>query len=375
MSKLPTVRTSIFSVMSKLAVEHSAINLSQGFPNFPIDPVLKNMLKECIDSEVHQYPPMAGNLELLEQISRLIELNYARKISPATDVLVTAGATQAIFTAIQAFVNHGDEAVVFDPCYDCYNPAIILAGGKPIHISLNHDYLPDWELIERTVTFQTKLLIINNPHNPSGKIWAKADFESLECLLEKFPQLIIISDEVYEYITFEQKHISVNSIPTIADRSIIISSFGKTFHITGWKVGYMVAPAKFMNELKMVHQYMVFSVNSVAQAAIAKYLSIVDVQLLGAFYQKKRNLFVELMKKSNFQMLPSEGTYFQLADYSKVSELSDLEFTKELVVKHGVAAIPVSVFSKEPKNVKHIRFCFAKTDETLINAAAILCKI
>lgn len=375
MSKLPSVGTSIFSVMSKLASDHNAINLSQGFPNFPIDPMLKNILKECIEEEVHQYSPMAGNQLLLERISQLIESNYSRNVSPTTEILVTAGATQGIFTAIQAFVNQGDEVVILDPCYDCYDPAIILAGGKPQHIPLNHEYLPDWELIDHTITSNTKILIINNPHNPSGKIWTKGDFAALDLILQKYPQLILISDEVYEYITFENRHISINSIPSISERAIIISSFGKTFHITGWKVGYVVAPEKLMNEIKKVHQYLVFSVNSVAQVAIAQYLSKVNVLNLGSFYQKKRDLFSELMKNSTFKLLPSEGTYFQLADYSNVSDLADVEFTKQLVTKHGVATIPVSVFNQSPVEVKHIRFCFAKTDETLINATNILCKI
>lgn len=375
MSKLPSVGTSIFSVMSKLASDHNAINLSQGFPNFPIDPTLKNILKECIEEDVHQYSPMAGNQLLLERISQLIELNYSRNVSPTTEILVTAGATQGIFTAIQAFVNQGDGVVILDPCYDCYDPAIILAGGKPHHVPLNNEYLPDWELINHTITSNTKILIINNPHNPSGKIWTKDDFTALDQILQKYPQLILISDEVYEYITFENKHISVNSIPSISERAIIISSFGKTFHITGWKVGYAVAPEKLMNEIKKVHQYLVFSVNSVAQVAIAQYLSKVNVLSLGSFYQKKRDLFSELMKNSQFKLLPSEGTYFQLADYSNVSNLSDVDFTKELVTKYGVATIPVSVFNHSPKEVKHIRFCFAKTDETLINATRILCKI
>lgn len=375
MSKLPSVGTSIFSVMSKLASDHNAINLSQGFPNFPIDPTLKNILKECIEEDVHQYSPMAGNQLLLERISQLIELNYSRNVSPTTEILVTAGATQGIFTAIQAFVNQGDGVVILDPCYDCYDPAIILAGGKPHHVPLNNEYLPDWELINHTITSNTKILIINNPHNPSGKIWTKDDFAALDQILQKYPQLILISDEVYEYITFENKHISVNSIPSISERAIIISSFGKTFHITGWKVGYAVAPEKLMNEIKKVHQYLVFSVNSVAQVAIAQYLSKVNVLSLGSFYQKKRDLFSELMKNSQFKLLPSEGTYFQLADYSNVSNLSDVDFTKELVTKYGVATIPVSVFNHSPKEVKHIRFCFAKTDETLINATRILCKI
>jgi len=375
MSKLPNISTSIFSVMSKLANDHHAINLSQGFPNFPIDPLLKSILKETIDSDVHQYAPMPGNTFLIENICRLVKQNYSRKCLPDSEVLVTAGATQAIFTAIQAFVNRGDEVVVLDPCYDCYDPAILLAGGISKHVSLNQEYLPDWGKIEHVVNENTKMIIINNPHNPSGRVWRKDDFTELERILDKFQNVILLSDEVYEYITFENKHISINSLPSVCHRAIIISSFGKTFHITGWKMGYIIAPTHLMNELKKVHQYLVFSVNSVAQAAIGNYLSKVDVSTLGHFYQKKRDLFIQGMSKSRFKLLPSEGTYFQLADYSAISSLSDVEFTKELVTKHGVAAIPVSVFNENSNDLKHIRFCFAKTDETLINASTILCKI
>lgn len=375
MSKLPAVGTTIFSVMSKLAVEHKAINLSQGFPNFPIDATLKKIYQKTIDLDVHQYAPMPGNQKLLFQIAQLIQRQYQRTVNFESQILVTAGATQGIFSVIQALVEHNDEVVVLDPCYDCYDPAIVLAGGKPIHISLTNEYLPDWQKINDAISDKTKMLIINNPHNPSGRIWQEADFQSLESIMESYPKLILLSDEVYEFITFEQKHISVHGRSKIADRTIIVSSFGKTFHITGWKMGYLVAPEKHMIEIKKVHQFLVFSVNSVAQETLARYLEVVDVNQLGSFYQEKRDLFRNLLTKSRFQLLPSEGTYFQVASYAEISDESDIDFTQRLVKEFGVATIPISVFNQSAKDIKHIRFCYAKTDETLIQAAEKLCKI
>jgi len=375
MSKLPSLGTTIFSVMSKLANEHHAINLSQGFPNFPVNEKLRTIYRETIDLDVHQYAPMPGNAKLLFQISQLIERHYHRTINPNSELLVTAGATQGIFTIIQALVNYADEVVVLDPCYDCYDPAITLAGGKPVHVLLNDEYLPDWDKIEDAISDKTQLLIINNPHNPSGRIWQENDFLALESIMDKNPNLILLSDEVYEFITFEQKHISINTRKKLSNRSIIVSSFGKTFHITGWKMGYLVAPEKYMIEIKKVHQFLVFSVNSVAQETLAKYLEIVDVNQLGSFYQEKRDLFRSLMSQSRFNLLPSEGTYFQLASYLAISNEKDVQFTLKLVKEYGVATIPVSVFNQAEKDMKHIRFCFAKTDETLIQAAERLRKI
>lgn len=375
MSKLPHVGTTIFTVMSQLATEHNAINLSQGFPNFPVDPVLLELLKQKSSENVHQYAPMGGNPLLLGKIANMVYEQYSRTVHPAEEVLVTAGATQAIFSIIQALVSAGEEVVILDPSYDCYEPPVILTGAIPVRLSLTNDFLPDWDRIRQIVNKKTRLLIINNPHNPSGRIWSEDDFNQLESLMEQNPQLILLSDEVYEFITFEQKHISINERPAICDRAVIVSSFGKTFHITGWKIGYVVAPKQLMIEIKKVHQFVVFCVNSVAQATLAEYLDKVDVTKLGAFYQEKRDFFRELIKASKFKLLPSEGSYFQVASFDGISEETDVAFTKRMVIEYGVAAIPLSVFNANGKDLKLIRFCFAKDTETLTKAAERLCMI
>lgn len=375
MSKLPNVGTTIFTVMSQLAAKHGAINLSQGFPNFPVDSKLTDIVKEIAADSVHQYLPMAGYPPLLEKIGRTIENSYSRTLDPQTEILVTAGATQGIYTTIQAFVNPGQEVIILDPSYDCYEPAVILAGGKPIRIPLNKDFSPNWNLIESSFSEKTTMIIVNNPHNPSGRILNAIDLDQLETILDKFPKALLLSDEVYEYITFEEKHISANSRKKLHNKTIIISSFGKTFHITGWKIGYLVAPENLMIEIKKVHQFLVFSVNSVAQVALANYLDKVDVQALGAFYQDKRDLFRNLIKDSKFELLPSEGSYFQVASYASISNENDVDFTKRLVLEHGIATIPMSVFNADGRDDKLIRFCFAKDTETLTQAALKLCKI
>lgn len=375
MSKLPHVGTTIFTTMSKMAMDYQAINLSQGFPNFPVDEKLVALLQETTMENAHQYVPMAGYPALLEQIAQLTADNYGRKVNPATEVLVTAGATQGIFTTIQALVKAGDNVIILDPAYDCYAPAVILAGAKPVHINMNPDFTPDWNKIADSINEQTSMIIVNNPHNPSGKILGEADFVILETLMEKHPNLILLSDEVYEYITFEQKHISANSRNLLKARSVIISSFGKTFHITGWKTGYLIAPENLMVEIKKVHQFLVFCVNSIAQVTLAKYLKVVDVNKLGAFYQQKRDYFSQLIASSRFELLPSEGSYFQTVRYSSISNEKDTDFVEKMVKEHGVAAIPFSAFYQDQTDKQIIRFCFAKDDETLQKAAEKLCKI
>jgi methionine aminotransferase len=374
-SKLPTVGTTIFTVMSKMAFDSNAINLSQGFPNFPIDPILVELLKQKSSENIHQYNPMAGNPNLMNETGLLIARSYNRNVKVESELLIAAGATQAIFTTIQALVNRNEEVVILDPSYDCYESPIILTGGIPKRIPLNDSFLPDWELINETVNEKTKLIITNNPHNPSGRIWTESDFKELENLLHKYPNLLVLSDEVYEYITFEQKHISVHSNEFLRNRSIVVSSFGKTFHITGWKIGYLVAPEFIMNEIKKVHQFLVFCVNSVEQNVLADYLPLVKTENLGGFYQEKRDFFRERMQSSRFELLPCEGTYFQLASYQGISNDSDIDFTKRLVTEFGVATIPLSVFNQDQNDRKHLRFCFAKDDETLIKATERLCKI
>ena len=374
-SKLPKVGTTIFTVMSKMAADHGAINLSQGFPNFPVDTVLQNLLAEKAKEQVHQYAPMAGNTELLNEISNLTEQQYGRITNPSSEILVTAGATQAIFAAIQALVLPGEEVLILDPCYDCYESPVVLTGAVPVHLPLREDFTPDWALIEQKVSSKTRLLIINNPHNPSGKVLDEQDIDRLESILIKNPQLLLLSDEVYEYITFEKKHISINTRPKIREKSVIVSSFGKTFHITGWKLGYLIAPEALMIEIKKVHQFLVFCVNSPAQATLAAYLKVTDVSLLGSFYRQKRDAFQKLIASSRFELLPSEGSYFQVASFAKISEENDVDFCKNLVTQHGVAAIPLSVFNDDHLDRKLIRFCFAKDDQTLTQAAERLCKI
>lgn len=375
MSKLPNVGTTIFTVMSRLAHESGAINLSQGFPDFPVDPELVNTLKDVAGKDFHQYMPMSGYPKLSIEIAEKVKGSYNRSLDPNSEILVTAGATQAIFTTIMALVNKGDEVVILDPSYDCYAPAVVLAGGKPIHVPLASDFSVDWQRINDATGENTKMLITNNPHNPSGRVWVESDFEMLEQLMDKNSDLLLLSDEVYEYITFENEHISINTREKLIGRSIIVSSFGKTFHITGWKLGYLVAPEKLMTEIKKVHQFNVFSVNSIAQATIAEYLNNTDLLSLGDFYKEKRDLFRSLISDSKFELLPCEGTYFQVVDYSKISEENDVDFCKRMTTEYGVAAIPISVFNADGRDERKIRFCFAKKEETLIKAANKLCRI
>jgi methionine aminotransferase len=375
MSKLPHVGTTIFTVMSQLANEHNAVNLSQGFPNFPVDQKLREILTANVNENVHQYMPMPGSPLLLGKIGELLQKSYQREVNPSEEILVTAGATQGIFTTIMALVDQGDEVIILDPSYDCYEPTVLLAGGIPKRIPLGDDFLPDWQQVEDAISEKTRMLITNNPHNPSGRVWAESDMTQLEDILEKNEHVLLMSDEVYEFITFEQKHISAHSRPKLHNRTITVSSFGKTFHITGWKMGYLVAPPSLMVEIKKVHQFNVFSVNSVAQATLTSYLDHVDVSKLGSFYQEKRDTFRALMRDSKFELLPCEGTYFQTASYANISNATDVEFCKELTRKYKVATIPISVFNSDNKDNQIIRFCFAKDDETLQKAAENLCKI
>lgn len=374
-SKLPQVGTSIFSVMSQLAVEHQAINLSQGFPNFAVDLRLRDCLSRWAQSDQHQYAPMSGYPPLLERLARLTIESYGRIVNPTTEVLITAGATEGIFATIQALVPSGAEVIILDPSYDCYETPIVLCQAKPVRIAMRSDFTPDWERIGNTVTANTRMLIINNPHNPSGRIWQKSDFLELERLLNLHPQLLVLSDEVYEYITFEQAHISVHHFPNLWDRIITVSSFGKSFHITGWKVGYLIAAAPLLSEIKKVHQFLVFSVNTVAQAALNEYMDSVEIQQLGAFYQEKRDYFRHLMVGTRFDLLPCEGTYFQLVSYASISSENDLDFTRRLVTEFGVASVPLSPFYKDNIQNQCIRFCFAKDNQTLEQAVERLRRI
>lgn len=375
MSKLPHIGTSIFTVMSQMANEYNAINLSQGFPNFPVDKRLTEIIARLANENVHQYTPMSGFPPLLDKIAKLTQDSYQRTINPKEDILITAGATEGIFATIQALVNTNDEVLILDPSYDCYEAPILLSNAKPVRVSLNDDFMPDWETIKSATNEKTKLIIINNPHNPTGKMWTENDFVQLENLVDSFPNLIVLSDEVYEYITFGQKHISVHNRIKLWNRSISISSFGKSFHITGWKIGYVVAPEHLMKEIKKVHQFLVFSVNSISQIAISEYLDIVDVYSLGNFYKQKRDFFSNLLEETKLELLLCEGTYFQTVSYAAISDEDDLTFTKRLVTEFGVSTIPISTFYANGKDTRCIRFCFAKDDATLTNAAERLMKL
>ena len=375
MSKLPNISTSIFTVMSQLAAEYNAINLSQGFPNFPVDERLTDIVAKLAKENVHQYTPMSGYLPLLSKIATLVKNSYGRTIQPESELLVTAGATQAIFTTITALVKNNDEVIILDPSYDCYEAPVLLCNANPVRVALNDDYTPNWEIIEKACTSKTKMIIINNPHNPTGKISSESDFEALEKLLEKHPDIVLLSDEVYEYITFEEKHISAHTRKKLLNRSVMVSSFGKSFHVTGWKVGYLVAPEYLMKEIKKVHQFLVFSVNSICQIAISEYLDLVCTDEISKLYQEKRDYFRQLLKESRFKLMPCEGTYFQVASYAEISNESDVDFCKRLIMERGVAAIPISTFYVNGKDLKFIRFCFAKDNTTLEEAAKRLCAI
>lgn len=375
MSKLPHISTSIFTIMSKMASEYNAINLSQGFPNFPVDERLTAILDKLTKENVHQYTPMSGYPPLLSKITTLVKNSYGRIIQPETELLITAGATQAIFTTIMALVKANDDVIILDPSYDCYEAPVLLCNANPVRVALNDNYTPNWAIIEKACSPKTKMIIINNPHNPTGKILTESDFQSLEILLEKYPDIILLSDEVYEYITFEEKHISTHTREQLLNRCIVVSSFGKSFHVTGWKIGYLVAPEYLMNEIKKVHQFLVFSVNSICQVAISEYLDIVSIAEISKMYKKKRDYFRQLLKDSRFKLMPCEGTYFQVVSYASISNENDVDFCKRLIIEHGVAAIPISTFYADGKDLKLIRFCFAKDNLTLEAAAKRLCSI
>ena len=373
-SKLPNVGISIFTSISKLANESKSLNLAQGFPNFSVDKNLVNIIKSVSQKDVHQYCPMQGNEMLRFEIKKLIKKTYKRNLE-TENILITAGATQGIFTCIQALVKENDEVVILDPSYDCYETPVLLCGAKSIRIPLDINYSPNWNQISDSINEKTRMLIINNPHNPSGKTWKKEDFNSLVTLLKKYPNLLVLSDEVYEFITYEKSHLSIHSFPMLHERCISVSSFGKTLHITGWKIGYLVAPKHLMSEIIKVHQYLVFCVNSLSQHVLLQFLPSFDAKKIRSLYQQKKDLFMSNLKKSRFQILPCEGSYFQSVSYKEISNKKDTEFVHDLIIKHKVAAIPFSVFNKDGKDNKTIRFCFAKDDQTLIKASKILCKI
>ncbi|MBD3648387.1 MAG: aminotransferase class I/II-fold pyridoxal phosphate-dependent enzyme [Pseudomonadales bacterium] len=374
-TKLPGVGTTIFTVMSQLAQEHDAINLSQGFPDFTVPEPLLTLMDKYLRAGYNQYPPMTGVPWLREQSAVKIAGLYEVQVDENDEVTVTSGATEALFVAIQAMVHQGDEVIVLDPAYDAYEPAVTLAGGKTVHISLAAPaFHVDWQRVADAITARTRLIIVNTPHNPCGSIFSAKDLDSLAGIIRN-RDICVISDEVYEHMVYDGKsHHSLLTHPELRERSFIISSFGKTYHATGWKVAYCVAPKPLSDEFRKVHQFVTFTTHTPTQWAIAEFMETCPehyLELLG-FYQKKRDLFLEAMEASNFDMIPSEGTYFQLADYRKITDMPDVEFAHYLTTNVGVAVIPVSVFYKSPPNDHIIRFCFAKDDNTLREAAQLL---
>jgi methionine aminotransferase len=373
-SKLPQFGTTIFTVMSEMATKHNAVNLSQGFPDFEVNPELIRLTEQYMRAGKNQYTHMAGYIGLREQLALKTEQLYGTAYSPENEITITAGATQAIYTAITALVSEGDEVIIFTPAYDCYQPAVELNGGKCVFVQLSlPDYKIDWEQVKKLVNRKTKLIIINSPHNPTGAILEENDLKQLKKITAD-SGIVILSDEVYEHMVFDgKKHLSLASDPQLSERSVIVSSFGKTFHNTGWKVGYALAPSELMKEFRKVHQYLVFSVNTPVQFALADFLNFPNYYLeLSAFYEQRRNYFLSLIKDSLFKPVPCKGTYFQLLNYELVSDKKDTDFAIELIEKYKIAAIPVSVFYHKEVDAKVLRFCFAKSNETLEKAAEIL---
>jgi methionine aminotransferase len=375
---LPKVGTTIFTVMSRLAAEHGAINLSQGFPDFLPSPILLERVTHHMVAGANQYPPMAGVPSLREAIAEKVGRLYLATYDPETEVTVTAGATQAIYTAIAACVRLGDEVIVFAPVYDSYVPGIELNGGQAVFAHLRFpEFRPDWDEVRALITPRTRMIIINSPHNPSGSVWSAGDMAMLETLVRE-TNIVVVSDEVYEHVVFDQKcgengaarHESVTRYPGLRERSFVVSSFGKTYHVTGWKVAYCLAPQALMSEFRKAHQFIVFTVHHPAQLALADFMREHPefADNLASFYQAKRDFFCQQLEGSRFVLLPCAGTYFQLATYAAISDEPDTQFVQRLTREHGVAAIPVSVFNPDGDDQRVIRFCFAKNEATLAAA-------
>ncbi|WP_437689154.1 methionine aminotransferase [Sorangium sp. So ce176] len=376
-SKLPSTGVSIFTVMTRLANEHGAINLSQGFPDFDCAPELVETVARHMRAGHNQYAPMQGVLALREALSAKIERLYGRRYDPGTEITITSGATEGIFSTLTAFVRPGDEVILFQPCYDSYAPAVLLNGGAPVFVTLRYpDYRVDWDEVRRAITPRTRLLLINSPHNPTGTMLSADDMRELARVLDGTDALVV-GDEVYEHIVFDgRRHESLARYPELADRSVVISSFGKTYHTTGWKVGYCAAPRPLSAEIQRVHQFVTFAVNAAIQLAYAEVVArdplVAD---LAPFYQAKRDRFLKLIEGSRFRPLPCEGTYFQLVDTSEITTERDADFALRLIREHGVAAIPISPFLSGAEPGPVLRFCFAKRDETLERAAERLRRV
>jgi len=376
-SKLPDTGISIFAVMTALANEHNAINLSQGFPDFNVDSLLIELVEKYMKSGYNQYPPMTGIPKIRENISKITSEFYGRKYDVDKEITVTSGATEALFCAISCIVDDNDEVIVFDPAYDSYVPVIKLNKGISVHIPLHFpDYKIDWNIVKDRISHKTKLIILNFPHNPTGSTLDENDLKIL-CDLIRNKNIFILSDEVYEHIIFDgKKHNSVSIFPELAERAFVVSSFGKTFHITGWKVGYCKAPEKLTSEFRKIHQFVTFATSSPFQYAIADYLDDLErILKVKIMYEEKRDYFLHLIKDSRFKPLHSSGTYFQNLDYSGITDENDYDFAVRITKEHGVASIPVSVFYNGKTDNKILRFCFAKNNETLETAAEKLNKI
>jgi len=373
-SRLPEIGTSIFTVMSKMAADHGAINLSQGFPDFPVSEKLVEMICKNLKAGHNQYAPMPGLPALRQQIAHVAAATYQRPTDADTEVTITAGGTEALYSAIAALVAEGDEVIVFDPSYDSYGPAIRLNGGVPVHINLTAPaFTIDWGVVRSKISPRTRAIIINTPHNPTGAVLSAADLQQLSAIAE-VNDLLVISDEVYERIIFEDSsHESVLKYPSLRNRSVAVFSFGKTFHATGWKIGYTVASEALTREIRKAHQFITFSVNTPIQHALAEYLTDPDTYTtLGKFYQRKRDFFLSEIRGSSFETLPCKGSYFQLLSYRHISTKTDKEMAEWLTQTHKVASIPVSVFYQDQTDARLLRFCFAKQEETLEKAAKIL---
>jgi methionine transaminase len=376
-SKLPNVGTTIFTVMSRLAAEHHAINLSQGFPDFDCAPALRALLAKYVDSGLNQYAPMAGIAPLREAVAAKVEALYGAAYDPEHEVTIVPGATYGIFTAIATLIRPGDEVILFEPAYDSYAPAVEVNGGKPVYVQMKYpDYSIDWREVQNAITPRTRMLVINTPNNPTASVFSAEDLRMLEGMLRN-TSIVVVSDEVYEHIVYDgHRHESAARFPGLAERSFVVSSFGKTYHVTGWKTGYVLAPKELTAEFRKVHQFNAFVTNAPVQYALAEHMQDKDAYLsLAAFYQKKRDLFLEGVKASRFTPLPSRGTFFQNLAFDAVSDEPDTELAIRLTKERGLASIPVSVFYRKPPGHRVLRFCFAKSDETLARGAEILCKI
>lgn len=377
-SKLPDVGTTIFTVMTALANKHNALNMSQGFPDYDGPLALREALARHVMDAHNQYPPMTGVPELREQIAIKLQHYYQIDANPESEITVVPGATEGIYCAITALVRPGDEVIVFDPCYDSYEPAVHLSGGLTRHIAMRApDFSIDWDEVEAMVNNATRMIIINSPHNPSGSVLSDADLRRLQSIVCQHG-LFVVSDEVYEHLVFDgQKHCSVLQYPDLRERSFAAFSFGKTFHVTGWKTGYMVAPPALMAEMRKVHQFVAFVGVRPIQMALADYMAAEPEfpASLAAFYQHKRDLFCEALQPSRFSLAPCAGTYFQLLDYSQITSEADTELAERYTREHGIASIPISVFCEKPPTENYLRFCFAKSEEMLLRGAEILCQI